>query len=131
MFALDTNTLIYFFKGAGEVAGRLLACGPADIAIPTIVVYEIETGIAKSNQPEKRREQFNQLLEIVSVLPFDQAAATRSATIRAQLENTGQPIGPLDTLIAGTALAHNATLVTRNQREFSRVQGLSVVDWFE
>jgi tRNA(fMet)-specific endonuclease VapC len=46
------------------------------------------------------------------------------------LERQGQPIGPFDGLIAGTALAEKATLVTHNTREFSRVQGLQVVDWF-
>jgi tRNA(fMet)-specific endonuclease VapC len=41
------------------------------------------------------------------------------------------PIGPFDTLIAGIAVATNATLVTHNLREFSRVSGLKVVDWYE
>jgi tRNA(fMet)-specific endonuclease VapC len=131
MFALDTNTLIYFFKGIGSVGERLLGCAPAEIAIPAVVVYEIETGIAKSTEPERRRVQFDRLLDVVSVLPFDQTAAARAAGIRAVLEAEGRPIGPLDTLIAGTALSHNATLVTHNLREFSRVPNLPVVDWFE
>ena len=46
------------------------------------------------------------------------------------LSKAGTPIGPIDTLIAGTALAHNATLVTHNTAEFSRVDGLVIVDWF-
>ena len=49
---------------------------------------------------------------------------------RARLEGLGTPIGPLDTLIAGTALAHRAVLVSRNIREFGRVAGLEVVDWY-
>lgn len=52
MFALDTNTLIYFFMESGQVADRMLGTAPSDIAIPAIVVYEIETGIAKSRDPE-------------------------------------------------------------------------------
>jgi tRNA(fMet)-specific endonuclease VapC len=131
MFALDTNTLIYFFKGVGDVAEHLLATAPAHIAIPTIVLYEIETGIAKSSHPQRRRDQLAQLLDAVTVLPFDRAAATEAASLRALLEGAGTPIGPLDTLIAGTALAHNATLVTHNAREFSRVPGLAVIDWYD
>ncbi|MEX2515527.1 MAG: type II toxin-antitoxin system VapC family toxin [Gammaproteobacteria bacterium] len=131
MFALDTNTLIYFFKDAGRVAERLLNAAPAEIAIPAISVYEIETGIAKSRKPAKQRQQFDQLLEVVTVLPFNQAAAKQSARIRSLLERAGQPIGPMDTLIAGTVLAHNATLVTRNLREFKRVPKLSVIDWYD
>jgi tRNA(fMet)-specific endonuclease VapC len=131
MLALDTNTLIYFFKGMGRVGERMLATAPSEVAIPAIVAYEIETGIAKSASPDKRRAQFEQLLEMVDVLPFDYTAASHSASVRAALESAGEPIGPVDILIAGTALAHNATLVTRNVREFRRVPGLSVVDWFD
>lgn len=131
MFALDTTTLIHFFKGTGNVGEKLLTCAPAEISIPAIVVYEIETGIAKSSDPAQRRAQFDRLLDVVSILPFDQAAAEKAAGIRAVLEVAGRPIGPMDTLIAGTALAYNATLVTHNRREFSRVTNLSVVDWFE
>jgi tRNA(fMet)-specific endonuclease VapC len=47
------------------------------------------------------------------------------------LEARGLPIGPLDVLIAGTALAHGATLVTRNLREFSRVEGLKLENWYD
>jgi tRNA(fMet)-specific endonuclease VapC len=50
--------------------------------------------------------------------------------VRAVLEGRGTPIGPLDTLIAGTALCHRATLVTHNVKEFTRVDGLVVEDWF-
>ena len=49
MFALDTNTLVYFFKGAGRVASQLLATPPAEIGIPSIVLYELEAGIEQSN----------------------------------------------------------------------------------
>ena len=55
MLALDTNTLIYFFKGTGRVGERMLTRAPSEIAIPAIVAYEIETGIAKSASPDKRR----------------------------------------------------------------------------
>jgi len=129
-YALDTNTLIYFFKGHGEVARHLLATAPANIAIPAVVVYEVEAGIAKSTNPNKRSEQLAELLDIVTVLPFDVDAARRAANIRALLERQGTPIGPMDTLIAGTALAHGATLVTHNTAEFQRVPALQLTDWF-
>ena len=130
MFALDTNTLIYYFKGMGRVAARLSGCTPSEIGIPIVVVYELETGIAKSQQPRKRREQLDALLAVTKLLPFDRAAARQSATLRASLESKGTPLGPLDCLIAGIALAQGATLVTRNAAEFGRVAGLRVADWY-
>ncbi len=129
-YALDTNTLIYFFKGHGQVAGNLLATPPAEVTIPAVVVYEIETGIAKSTDPNKRKGQLAELLNAVTVLPFDGDSARRAAHLRARLERQGTPIGPMDTLIAGTALAHNATLVTHNTAEFQRVPALQLTDWF-
>jgi len=45
------------------------------------------------------------------------------------LLDTGRTIGPLDLLIAAHALALNATLITRNTREFLRVRDLDVEDW--
>jgi tRNA(fMet)-specific endonuclease VapC len=131
MFLLDTNTLIYFFRGQGRVAERLLATPPADVAISAVSLYEIEVGIAKSAQPAKRRRQFDTLLAVVSVLPFDRAAGHAAAMVRAELERRGLPIGPLDNLIAGVAVAHRATLVTRNTREFSRLSNLAVTDWYD
>jgi tRNA(fMet)-specific endonuclease VapC len=61
MYLLDANTVIYFFKDLGQVANRLLSHPPDQIAIPAVVVYELETGIAKSTQPEKRRAQLDEL----------------------------------------------------------------------
>jgi tRNA(fMet)-specific endonuclease VapC len=65
MFLLDTNTLIYFFKGQGKVAERLFAVPPGDVAISSVSLYEIEVGIAKSEQPAKRRRQFDTFLAVV------------------------------------------------------------------
>lgn len=130
-FALDTHTLISFFRGDGQVGLRLLSTSPADIAIPTVVLFELETGIAKSTDPTKRRAQLGELLRLVTVLPFGVDEARATAGLRAELERAGAPIGPLDTLIAGTALANRCVLVTRNTREFGRVPGLSVEDWYD
>lgn len=130
MFLLDTNTLIYYFKGVGRVADHLLAVPPRDIAIPAITLFELETGLRKSSAPEKRHRQLTALTDLVAVLPFGAGEAEAAAAARAALEQQGQPIGPYDILIAGTALAHNAILVTHNQTEFSRIDGLKVTDWY-
>ena len=131
MWALDTNTLIYFFKGEGQVAQHLLSHSPGDICLPTVVLYELEVGIAKSSSPEKRSRQLADLVAAVRVLPFGRAEAKAAADIRAAMEKRGTPIGPYDTLIAGTALANGATLVTRNLNEFGRIDALRVENWFD
>ena len=130
MFALDTNTLIYFFKGMGEVEKHLFAHSPKEIYIPSVVVYELFVGIAKSSDPRKREAQLSLLLEQVAIVPFGMKESKAAAHIRAELEQKGTPIGPMDILIAGSAKANNLTLVTHNIKEFTRVEGLSLVDWF-
>ena len=49
--------------------------------------------------------------------------------IRAELQRTGKPIGPNDTLIAAHARSIGATIVTNNIQEFNRVQSLQVESW--
>jgi tRNA(fMet)-specific endonuclease VapC len=130
MWVLDTNTLIYFFKGMGRVSETLLSHSPDSIAIPAIVLYELEVGIAKSTAPRKRRQQLKALTDATLLLPFGAAEAEAAARIRVDLEKYGQPIGHYDVLIAATALAQKATLVTHNTREFGRIKQLNVEDWF-
>ena len=130
MYLLDTKTLIYFFKGIGNVANILLSQPPKDIFIPSIVIFELEVGIAKSTEPQKRKKQLESLIARINISPFGVQEAKVAAAIRADLESKGTPIGPYDTLIAGTALNNNATLITQNTKEFSRVKGLIIEDWY-
>lgn len=130
MYVLDTNTLIYYFKGQGQVTQNLVTVSPQEISVPTIVLFELQVGIAKSSSATKRAQQLQQFLSRVNLVAFDRDAALAAATVRAQLEQKGTPIGPLDVLIAGTAIGLQATLVTHNVKEFSRVSGLAIVDWY-
>ncbi|MBX9252540.1 type II toxin-antitoxin system VapC family toxin [Desmonostoc muscorum CCALA 125] len=130
MYVLDTNTLIYYFKGQGQVAHNLANISAEEISIPTIVVFELQVGIQKSTSPAKRTQQLQQLLNRVNLIPFDYDAALAAAKIRTQLDKQGTPIGSMDILIAGIAIALQATLVTHNVKEFSRVAGLAIADWY-
>jgi tRNA(fMet)-specific endonuclease VapC len=130
VYVLDTNSVVFFFKGEGRVAERLLARKPAEVALPAVVLYELEVGALQSKLAARRRQQLDTLLDAMPVLSFGPAEARAAAQIRAALERGGEGIGPLDTLIAATALASNATLVTHNTREFRRVRGLNLEDWY-
>jgi len=131
MYVIDTNTLIYFFKGMGNVPKKFLEVSPKEIAIPSVVLYELEYGIAKSISPGKRQAQLKELCSLVETLPFGDEEARLSAAIRASLEKKGTPIGAHDMLIAGTALANQGVLVTHNTKEFSKVSKLKLENWYE
>jgi tRNA(fMet)-specific endonuclease VapC len=131
VFVLDTNTVLDYFKGKGRVAEHLLAIAPSEIAVPAISVYEVWVGVLGSQNPKRRREQFEAFLSVVDILPFESETGIRAAELRHKLERAGEAIGPLDTLIAATALVSGGVLVTRNLREFSRVPGLKAVNWHD
>lgn len=128
-FVLDTNTVIDYFMGRGRVAERLLTVPPREVSLPAIVAYELWVGVLGSRAREQRKLQYERFLSQVEVIAFDVTLSRRAAEVRIALELRGEAIGPLDTLIAATALLRNATLVTRNVREFGRVAGLDVVNW--
>ncbi len=128
MTLLDTNTLIHYLKGLQPVVSRLEASSPRELAIPSVVAYEILFGTMNGSS-SSRRPVVAKLLAGLRQVPFDSDAAQESARVRFELESRGLVIGPLDLLIAGTALSRAATLVTNNTREFSRVRGLRLADW--
>jgi tRNA(fMet)-specific endonuclease VapC len=125
---LDSNTIIHCLKGREPVTSRFRAANPALIAIPSVVAYELEYGTLKIASAH-RRGILSAMLGGIEEVPFDHDAARHAARIRVELEGQGQMIGPMDLLIAGTAMSRGAVLVTNNTREFSRVSGLLLEDW--
>ncbi len=63
------------------------------------------------------------------ILPLDLDALDISADIYADLRRKGTPLEDADILVAGTALAHDAVLVTRNLKHFERIEGLRLESW--
>jgi tRNA(fMet)-specific endonuclease VapC len=131
MYLLDTNTLIYLFSQRGAIAQRLQATPAQTIKLATPVLFELELGTAKSTRPALQRQQIDRVMRVYEVLPLDYASAQAAAKLRHTLEAAGTPIGLVDQLIAGIALAHDLTVVTRNTRDFARVPGLRVENWYD
>jgi len=128
-FLLDTNVCIRLMRGDEVVRENLRQATPDDCAVSMITVFELFAGVERCADPEKESIKVKRLLSAFHLLPFDWDSALRSATIRWQLEKSGQPIGPYDLQLAGQALALELTLITHNTREFSRVSALSYEDW--
>jgi tRNA(fMet)-specific endonuclease VapC len=128
LILLDTNVVIHYLKGEPSVVARIQAMEAPDLAIPSVVAYELEYGTLKAASP-RRRELVTRLLADSVQVPFDHAAASEAARIRLELERQSMVIGPLNLLIAGTAASRGAVLVTNNTKEFARVAGLRLADW--
>jgi len=128
-YTLDTSTSITFLRGKHPQLRQRVLSHFHDIAITSVVAAELYYGAERSANPPTNRGQVDVFLAPFPLLLFDKAAAVAYGSIRADLARRGQLIGPNDLLIAAIALAVNATVVTHNIREFSRVQGLLVEDW--
>uniref|UniRef100_UPI0031EAB459 type II toxin-antitoxin system tRNA(fMet)-specific endonuclease VapC n=1 Tax=Deinococcus aetherius TaxID=200252 RepID=UPI0031EAB459 len=129
-FLLDTNICIYVMnRRPPQVAKRFAEFPPDAIGLSSLTLAELSYGVEKSGSERNRvvLEGFVQPLEVVA---FDPVAARQYGVVRSTLERRGTPIGALDTLIAAHALALGLTLVTHNTREFERVEGLRVENWF-
>ncbi len=127
---LDTNTCIKYLNGQSESIRRHIeAMYPQSIVLCSVVKAELFYGALKSARPKQNLANQQRFVNRFISLPFDDDAAEAYGRIRAQLEKLGTPIGPNDLLIAAIAVANEATLVTHNTREFSRVEGLQIEDW--
>jgi tRNA(fMet)-specific endonuclease VapC len=125
---LDTNTIIHCLKGREPAASRFRAAQPAEIAIPSVVAYELKYGTLRIASLARRRI-LSQMLDGIRDVPFDRAAAREAALLCIDLERRGLVIGPMDLLVAGTALSRGAVLATNNIRELSRIENLRLDDW--
>ena len=131
-YMLDTNICIYAIKHKPEqVFMRLQEHDPIDICISSVTYAELVHGAEKSKAIEKNRVALALLLANIEIMNFDSLAAESYGKIRADLEKAGTPIGPLDMMIAGHAMALGYTVVTNNTKEFERVKGLKLENWTE
>jgi tRNA(fMet)-specific endonuclease VapC len=124
---LDTNTVIALFKGEAEVWARIESMEPDACVLSSIVMYELYYGASKSQRRAANLDRIEKLR--FAVVDFDREDARAAGDIRAHLEIAGTPIGAYDILIAGQALSRGYVLVTRNVREFARVEGLKLERW--
>jgi tRNA(fMet)-specific endonuclease VapC len=129
-FLLDTNICVELLRaGSRKVLSRIRRYEIDEVSISSITLAELQYGAAKSARPAHHEMLLVQFCAPIAILPFDHVAAEAYGPVRADLERAGTPIGPLDTLIASHALAFNLILVTTNEREFQRVEGLRVENW--
>lgn len=129
-YLIDTNICIYVMnKRPLGVIKKFKKYEPGEIAISSITVSELQYGVAKSNYREKNEVRLGDFLAPFEILPYDHNAAIIYGDIRFQLEKLGQPIGPLDLLIAAQAISQGLILITNNDKEFKRIKKLRIENW--
>jgi tRNA(fMet)-specific endonuclease VapC len=131
-FMLDTNTLIYLIKNKpASVAERMNALGEDDAVCMSFVTYaELLKGAEGSVRKAEVQRRLEGLVRQVPVLhPTSAGICEHYAVQAARLKSRGTPIGGNDLWIAAHALAEGAVLVTNNEAEFGRIEGLRVENW--
>jgi tRNA(fMet)-specific endonuclease VapC len=128
-FLLDTNIVSDLVRNPqGSVAQHVRRVGEEQVCTSIIVAAELRYGAAKKGSA-RLTTQLEMVLGALDVLPFEVPADNEYGKLRARLEQAGQPIGGNDLLIAAQALALGCTVVTDNEREFTRIDGLTVENW--
>lgn len=127
-YLLDTNTVSFIFKGNEAVLRRLSSIPMAQVAISAVTEGELRFGLARRPEATRLRQTVEEFLLRVAILPWDSETAQQYGRLRAGLEELGQPMGNLDTMIAAHALSAGAVLVT-NDKAFTRIKKLKIDDW--
>jgi tRNA(fMet)-specific endonuclease VapC len=128
-FLLDTNIVSDLIRNPqGQIAKRIGHVGEENICTSIIVAAELRYGAAKKASP-KLTAQVEVVLEAIETLPVDAPADEIYGSIGVQLESAGTPIGGNDLIIASQAMTLDLTLVTDNERKFSRIDGLRIENW--
>ena len=129
-FMLDTDTCIYIIKNKPEkVIQKFRTFTVSEIGISSITLSELFYGVSKSGKPDQNRLALTQFVAPMEILPYDDLAAQEYGEIRADLERKGTPIGSMDMLIGAHARSLGVTLVTNNEKEFTRIPNLKVENW--
>lgn len=130
MYMLDTDICIYIIKRKPRsVLKRMEMLQPGELAMSAITFAELMNGAKKSQQIDANVAKLNELAELLKICPSDQKAAISYGDVRSTLEKKGEIIGSNDLLIAAHALSLDLILVTNNEKEFNRVDGLKIENW--
>jgi tRNA(fMet)-specific endonuclease VapC len=128
-YLLDTNTVSFHIRRSSTALQRRLRAVPAaTVGLSVVTEMEIRYGLAR-NPGLRIAPAVEAFLAGITILPLTSDVTRPYASVRAELESRGTPIGPLDLMIASHALALGVTLVTSDLGEFRRVPGLRCEDW--
>jgi len=129
-FLLDTNICIHIRqRRPPQMLARFQRLRPGEAAISVITFGELAYGAEKSRFREQAARQLMELAGLLPVMELPMRAGQFYGAIRASLEARGEMIGNNDLWIAAHARAAGLTLVTNNEQEFRRVQGLKIQNW--
>lgn len=128
MRILDTDVCIEILRGNEAVLRRRMATVD-EVATTWMTACELHYGAEKSSRPESNRRLVAEFLRTIRILDHDLAASDWFGRLKARLEGSGRRIPDADVVIASTAVARGAVLVTGNGRHYDRIEEVRTEDW--
>lgn len=127
-YMLDTDISSYLIRGDHpEVTDAFRQHFP-DVCISAITAAELQYG-AQKRKSQLLTRNVNAYCNLVPICDWTREAAETYAEMRVELEKHGTPVGSMDMLIAASAIAEGAILVTNNIAHFSKIGKLRVENW--
>lgn len=130
IYLLDTNICIHFFRGMYNLGEKIERNGTGNCVISEITLAELVFGAENSSDPKKNLTIIDQFTEEVAILPIFNAIY-KYGKEKARLRKKGEMISDFDLFIGCTAVEHNLVMVTENEKEFQRIQGIKIENWIE
>ncbi len=129
-YLLDTNICIYYFKGLFGLKEKIEKIGFQNFAISEITLAELIYGAEKSEQKEKNIKVIEDFAETITIIPILDSLRMYGKE-KARLKTKGTIISDLDLFIGATAIVNNMILVTRNTKEFERLESIRIENWID
>ena len=128
-YLIDTDIVIYSLKGDERVTQNFYEYRNSPKSLSVITYGELVYGAKKSKAVEKNLARAYRIAELFPIIDITPAVVETFGEIKTSLEKQGNIVADMDLLIAATALTHNLTLVTNNQKHFDRINGLDIENW--
>jgi len=130
-YLLDTSICVFFLRGKFDLNNHIKAKGLENCFVSEITVVELRYGAENSDNPTKSHKAVDAFLAGLSIIPIF-GSIRRYAKEKVRLKNIGKPMhDEFDLLIGVTAIENKLTLVTDNSKDFERLSGIKIENWFK
>lgn len=130
-YLLDTSICVFFLRGKLDLATIIREKERTNFFISEITVVELRFGAENSEHPPKAHRAVDDFVGGLSIIPIF-GSIRRYAKEKVRLRKIGKPINDeFDLLIGITAVENNLTLVTDNVKDFDRIEGIIIENWYK
>lgn len=128
-YLLDTNIIIYWWKGNKNIENKIIEVGLGNLALPYFVISELYFGAYKSIKVNENLEKINELIDYIPIINSNNSIMKTVGQIKAELQSKGNNLDDADIHIAAVALDLDIILVSNNIKHFMKIEYLKLENW--